>query len=247
MDNENELVYTSLQEATKYCPYSQEYLSLRARQGKLRALKFGRNWVTKKEWLEEYLKKVEEYNNFGIRKFVAPPENLPVETPIFKPVPVIRFGFIVVLVFVLLIGGIFYGRESFKIIYEDTTPLVIEFNENFNTGVLKLPENISSYVTLVGGAGDIIVGTPTEIIIDTVSTIPQSFQFVFNEINSQSVRAGYQIAGLGEISSQTFKEYGQWLLTNVKSQISKIEVGYFTINDSIERKINELVRKAVKK
>ncbi len=48
--------YISLTQATRYCDYSQEYLSLRARQGKLKAIKFGRNWVTKKEWLEEYLK-----------------------------------------------------------------------------------------------------------------------------------------------------------------------------------------------
>lgn len=54
--------YISLQEATKYCDYSQEYLSLRIRQGKLRGKKFARNWVTKKEWLEEYLKEVREYN-----------------------------------------------------------------------------------------------------------------------------------------------------------------------------------------
>ena len=49
--------YISLQEATKFCNYTQEYLSLRVRQGKLKAVKFGRNWVTKKEWLEEYLNK----------------------------------------------------------------------------------------------------------------------------------------------------------------------------------------------
>ncbi|MDO8743418.1 MAG: hypothetical protein Q7J30_02620, partial [Candidatus Azambacteria bacterium] len=55
--------YISLQDATKFCKHSQEYLSLRVRQGKMKAVKFGRNWVTKKEWLEEYLKKVEEYNN----------------------------------------------------------------------------------------------------------------------------------------------------------------------------------------
>lgn len=47
--------YISLQQATKFCNYSQEYLSLRARQGKLKSLKLGRNWVTTKEWLEEYL------------------------------------------------------------------------------------------------------------------------------------------------------------------------------------------------
>ncbi len=62
MDNKKTTEYISLEEATKYCPYSQEYLSLRARQGKLRAVKLGRNWVTKKEWLEEYVSQVETYN-----------------------------------------------------------------------------------------------------------------------------------------------------------------------------------------
>ena len=47
--------FISLAEAAQYCTYSQEYLSLRARQGILRAQKFGRNWYTKREWLEEYV------------------------------------------------------------------------------------------------------------------------------------------------------------------------------------------------
>ena len=46
--------YISLKEATKYCNYSQDYLKLRARQGKLKAVKIGRNWVTTREWVEEY-------------------------------------------------------------------------------------------------------------------------------------------------------------------------------------------------
>ncbi len=123
MDKENELVYTSLQEATKYCPYSQEYLALRARQGKLRALKFGRNWVTRKEWLEEYLGQVEEYkNNLNNKKVTfataPPPANLPIE----QSMPLIRFGFIVALVFVLLVAGITFGKESFKNVYRDIKP-----------------------------------------------------------------------------------------------------------------------------
>ncbi len=48
--------YISLAEASKLCNYSQEYLSLRARQGKLKAVKLGRNWVTTQEWLNEYIK-----------------------------------------------------------------------------------------------------------------------------------------------------------------------------------------------
>jgi len=50
-----EIEYVSLQEAAKKTPYSQEYLSLRARQGKLKAVKQGRNWVTTKEWVSRYL------------------------------------------------------------------------------------------------------------------------------------------------------------------------------------------------
>lgn len=48
--------YISLQEATKYCDYSQEYLSFLARTGKLSAIKFGRNWMTTRETINEYLR-----------------------------------------------------------------------------------------------------------------------------------------------------------------------------------------------
>lgn len=48
--------YISLQEATKYCDYSQEYLSFLARSGKLSAIKFGRNWMTTREAVNEYLR-----------------------------------------------------------------------------------------------------------------------------------------------------------------------------------------------
>ncbi|MDP3991092.1 MAG: hypothetical protein Q8P63_02240, partial [Candidatus Nealsonbacteria bacterium] len=47
--------YISLTEAAKNSPYSQEYLSLLARQGKIAAKKFGRNWYITQEALEEYL------------------------------------------------------------------------------------------------------------------------------------------------------------------------------------------------
>ncbi|MBI2626183.1 MAG: hypothetical protein HYW69_01145 [Candidatus Nealsonbacteria bacterium] len=49
------LDYISLKEASKYCNYSQDYLKLRARQGKFKAIKIGRNWVTTTEWIKEYI------------------------------------------------------------------------------------------------------------------------------------------------------------------------------------------------
>ncbi len=48
--------YISLAEAIKGTPYSQEYLSLLARKGKLDAIKLGRNWMTTKKVVEEYIK-----------------------------------------------------------------------------------------------------------------------------------------------------------------------------------------------
>jgi len=53
--------YISLKEMSEFSDYSQDYLSLRARQGKLKAVKLGRNWVTTKEWFNEYTNKVNEY------------------------------------------------------------------------------------------------------------------------------------------------------------------------------------------
>ena len=54
-NNKNQPAYISLAQASKTSPYSQEYLSLRARQGKLKATKIGNTWVTTHEWLDEYL------------------------------------------------------------------------------------------------------------------------------------------------------------------------------------------------
>lgn len=50
--------YISLQEATMYCEYSIEYLSLLARKGILPAVKFKRNWMTTRESIETYVKEM---------------------------------------------------------------------------------------------------------------------------------------------------------------------------------------------
>jgi len=48
--------HISLAEAAKDSPYSQEYLSLLARRGRLDAIKLGRNWHVKKGAIREYIK-----------------------------------------------------------------------------------------------------------------------------------------------------------------------------------------------
>ncbi|MBU0546844.1 hypothetical protein KKA72_02620 [Patescibacteria group bacterium] len=78
--------YISLKEASESCNYSQEYLSLRSRQGKFKAVKFGRNWVTTREWLEEYLVTIVENNNHqkSKQKIFNPPTNLPIREDILS-------------------------------------------------------------------------------------------------------------------------------------------------------------------
>lgn len=50
----------SMSEAARYTPYAAEYLSLRAKTGKLKAVKVGKNWITTKPAILDYLKVQEE-------------------------------------------------------------------------------------------------------------------------------------------------------------------------------------------
>jgi len=83
MEQQNNQKYISLKEASEMCEYSQEYLSLRARQRKLKAVKLGRNWFTTYKWLNEYIKKV------GGKEVFIPEENL--EKVSFRNITVSQF------------------------------------------------------------------------------------------------------------------------------------------------------------
>jgi Fic family protein len=54
--------YLPLREICKDTPYSQEYLSLLARRGKIGAVKFGRNWFMPKEALKKYIASLKNTN-----------------------------------------------------------------------------------------------------------------------------------------------------------------------------------------
>ena len=139
--------FISIQEATKFCDHSQEYLSLRARQGKLKAVKFGRNWVTKKEWLDAYIASAENYKNNiknngkkirkievvkVVRKEVFPPKNLPVGNVVseffqtYFQKPNFRFGFALVIVLVLMVAALgLWGKDSLKAVTDDVINVML--------------------------------------------------------------------------------------------------------------------------
>ena len=52
--------YIPLHEAAKLTDYSQEYISLLCRRGKIKGEKLGRNWFTTKEWISDYVDKIKE-------------------------------------------------------------------------------------------------------------------------------------------------------------------------------------------
>ena len=51
--------YITLRQATKLCGCSQDCLGLHARQKKLKAVKMGKDWMTTREWLDEYGRQME--------------------------------------------------------------------------------------------------------------------------------------------------------------------------------------------
>ncbi|MEK7503371.1 MAG: hypothetical protein AAB577_00050 [Patescibacteria group bacterium] len=164
--NNNNQEYISLQEATKFCAYSQEYLALRARQGKLKSVKLGRNWVTTKEWLGDYAGRVVEYNNsinniktkkVEIIKAKAemrlPPENLPiVRFPHLKlGLENLRFGFAAALLLALIADGVVFEQNSLTKGYNDFLPYAKEISGTGklfikNAGKISDDLKSSSYV-----------------------------------------------------------------------------------------------------
>ncbi|PIZ55997.1 hypothetical protein COY23_03630, partial [bacterium (Candidatus Torokbacteria) CG_4_10_14_0_2_um_filter_35_8] len=224
--------YISLQEATEYCSYTQEYLSLRARQGKLKAVKIGRNWLTKKEWIKEYVERVEEYNNnLHTEKFVALPKNLPVK-PLsrrwsFFQIRQPRFALIVGLVFVLLTAGIVSGKENFKSVFDDLDPYVYPVRDFVVTAAKGISKDISNRVKEISQAGD-------RLVLDSV----ESFKNVYENLLPASKELA-QVASPDVLKStlDTFKEYGQWVNESVKNQISKIKTAYLITNDFVEEKL----------
>jgi len=232
---EGDSIYISLQEATQHCGYSQEYLSLRARQGKLKAIKFGRNWVTKKEWLEEYLGQTEEYkNNLNNKKVVfatvPPPANLPIE----RPAPLTRFGFIMALAFVLAVTVTFHGRESFYPVRDSIVTFATDISTKISNGVQNAFQDA------------------TPLVVDFSENFDRGLAMTMEEINLQISESVYQMASASQATTGVVQEYFQWLgrqyinANNFVEQKLSIVNGfdllvpnYVKANDSLEKNLSE--------
>lgn len=69
-ENENQN-YISLADAAKMCSYSEHYLRLRSRQGKLKSIKLGKKWMTTRAWLDDYQRQVGDWRAAAEKKKAA--------------------------------------------------------------------------------------------------------------------------------------------------------------------------------
>jgi len=143
-DSKDQEEYISLSKASENSPYSQEYLSLRARKGKLKAIKLGKNWATKKEWINEYVAEAQSYRenlNHRIEKKeterilgkekkakqetqvkVSESESklgLPATSSIPEKQLGLRFDMVVALAFLVLISSIAFGQGGLSGAFKD--------------------------------------------------------------------------------------------------------------------------------
>lgn len=150
--------YISLNKAAEYSGcYSQEYLSLRARQGKLKAIKIARNWLTKKEWIDEYVEKVNNnYKNRAsdIRKIQ---KKEIIKPTLIQPVSPRAIAVVVALVFVLVSVGTLFAYPYFSPVLKSVAnPIkdgaievvsdIGEFTSDIGEGIVEAGDNISENI-----------------------------------------------------------------------------------------------------
>lgn len=84
MEEDKKINYISLIDAARLCSYSEPYLRLRARQGKLKSIKLGKKWMTTVAWLDDYERRVAVWRQTAEAKkeaaaravFVVAPEEI---------------------------------------------------------------------------------------------------------------------------------------------------------------------------
>ena len=253
--------YISLTEATRYCDYSQEYLSLRARQGKLKSVKFGRNWVTKKEWLEEYLmnnsEKYREVKKADFKTTLDREITLPklgiaeaiinlFQKPKFRYA--FRYALAGTLVFCLLFAGIIFSKDIIWLSFSNVDLNSVEgFNETINflteinfKGVSVVYQGVSVFSQKADNAldelttvvGGSIVNSKT-FLAEVAGEKDDGLKYSLNIFQKFSRWYGEQAVIVGEIIEETSSKISQKIInTGIV-----LKQNYQNTNDFIENRI----------
>jgi hypothetical protein len=227
MKNIKETEYIPLSEAAKYTPYSAEYLSLRARQGKLRAIKVGKIWVTKREWVEEY-----------VRKYQGKEETVKLPTSFFKlPTSKLRFEILFALTLLLFFVSFALAKDSLKIVAKEIVSSLEKIGEDFVIGAnlqfSKIGKSFKNVFSLAKEGAQVL----TENFGGTLSHASQKINFGVAAIGETTQR------GLISVS-EFLKEYFQWLGENFLAARKKIKNFGLSIKEAISggvRRVGEKI------
>lgn len=136
--NDNHRQPISLKEASQMTPYSDEYLGLLIRKGRLEGFKEKGKWYTTREAVQRYLRKVAEAS-------YAHQENLNVEVPAEKiKMASVNLRWALILAGVIFAGAVFFGAYSwvkskedsacakYKVRKDEAGNIIIEIPKNEN-------------------------------------------------------------------------------------------------------------------
>lgn len=219
----------SLREAVNYCSYSQEYLSLRARNGKLKSIKIGRAWMTTREWLDEYIGRVEKYkeeldkkhnNKINLSsvvvekvsaKKIAPPIELPtIESDYEKKE----------LVFNEFPSYCYKPKKSFlnfSLLYFFAL-IAVSISMVFSQPIFNSVSNDA-----MGAA--VFTGSAVDVILDlganSLLAVIKDSDMLISQLKSASPLIDYTLYGLG-YSSKVFSEYLSWMAESASNIFSRL-------------------------
>jgi len=143
-------------------------------------------------------------------------------------VPLLRFSFLVVLVFVLLAGGIVFGKDSFKNVFETLDPYVTKISQAADES-FALISTFASFGSSVTDLAAKEVWQDTKDFYKGVGLATSKIGRDFKEGLEISVdnTISYGTAQVAEVGG-LFKEYLKWLSQN-----------YFAANQFVEEKLSQ--------
>jgi hypothetical protein len=251
--------YLPLSEAAKHTPYSAEYLSLRARQGKLRAIKIGKIWVTKREWIEEYVRKYRGIETLKPKIEFAKPEIKfeilktkfqTLKDTIFKTlnslsfeIPKLKTEFLLALAFVLFFVSFVFAKDSLQFVAKGIVSAFNEFGQDLAIGAKSTISSLKSQLAKTGKNFKHVFSLAKE---GAEELIENSGDALFQ--TSQKINFG--VAAIGETTqrglasvSEFFKEYFQWLGENFLTAGRKIKNFGLGVKEAVSGGIKEVGEK----
>ena len=228
----NKAKFISLAEAAKLTKYKQDYLGLLCRQGKLKGEKLGRNWVTTKEWVFEYVGKIESKNKDVIpvrivkenkeessdkkNKIAETTEKTNLGYPSIKKLFSTEKLMLSTLVISFFISGFIFWQQ--EVVGKYLAPTVERFVENAAAGLSLAANSDKELGNWKIGKLEFLPRLDRVFPRDDFSTLATAAKMAWNKNSSQgSVKLKQKIIVLSD-SLNIISDYGRSIASSVSSR-----------------------------